>query len=130
VLCAELPCDPGESWWTMSDDELGQNLCTWLGQVGLPVKAKVRKTLTRRLGQAYPVYDRGFEPNFAVMDEWIGGLKGLLTFGRQGLFAHDNTHHALAMAHGAVDCLRADGVFDDAKWAEYREVFETHVVED
>jgi len=130
VLCAELPCDPGEAWWGLSDDELGAHLCGWLGDVGLPVSAKVRKTLTRRLGQAYPVYDRGFEPNFKLMDEWLAGVKGLLTFGRQGLFAHDNTHHALAMAHAAVDCMAHDGEFDHAKWGEYRKVFETHVVED
>ncbi|MBK7284263.1 MAG: hypothetical protein IPI83_07680 [Sphingomonadales bacterium] len=54
----------------------------------------------------------------------------MLTFGRQGLFAHDNTHHALATAHGAVDCLNADGSFDLAKWRDYRRIFETHVVED
>jgi protoporphyrinogen oxidase len=130
VLCAELPCDPGERWWDMSDDELGAHLCQWLGEVGLPVTAKVRKTLTRRLGQAYPVYDRGFEENFRVLDEWVESLEGLLTYGRQGLFAHDNTHHALAMAHAAVDCLQPDGAFDHAKWADYRQVFETHVVED
>lgn len=130
VLCAELPCDPGEAYWSMSDDELGAELVKWLGSVGLPVTAKVRKTVTRRLGYAYPVYDRSFEDNFKVMDDWIGGFEGLLTYGRQGLFAHDNTHHALAMAHGAVDCLQPDGGFDRAKWAAYREVFETHVVED
>ena len=64
------------------------------------------------------------------MDHWLAGIRGLLTFGRQGLFAHDNTHHALAMAHAAVDCLQRDGAFNEAKWREYREHFETHVVED
>ena len=64
------------------------------------------------------------------MDQWVESLEGLLTFGRQGLFAHDNTHHALATAHGAVDCLNADGSFDLAKWRDYRRIFETHVVED
>lgn len=130
VLCAELPCDPGEELWGKTDDELGDLMRQWLGQHGLPVTAKVRKTLTRRLGFAYPVYDRTFEENFRVMDEWIGSFEGLLTYGRQGLFAHDNTHHALAMAHGAVDCLDFEGNFDKTKWAAYREVFETHVVED
>ena len=33
-----------------------------------------------------------------VLDRWAEGLGGLLTFGRQGLFAHDNTHHALESA--------------------------------
>jgi protoporphyrinogen oxidase len=130
VLCAELPSDPGDAWWSLSDDELGARLCAWLAQVGLPVDAKVRRTLTRRLAFAYPVYDRDFEPNFKLMDRWVAGMRGLLTFGRQGLFAHDNTHHALAMAHAAVDCLRSDGGFDEVKWREYRKRFETHVVED
>ena len=130
LLCAELPCDPGEPLWALSDDELGAKLCEWLGSVGLPVTAKVRRTETRRLGYAYPVYDRAFESNLAVMDKWIESIGGLLTFGRQGLFAHDNTHHALAMADGAVDCLNDDGSFDLDKWHAYRRVFETHVVED
>ena len=130
VLCAELPGDPGDAWWTMSDDELGLRLCGWLRDVGLPVTAKVRRTVTRRLPFAYPVYDRAFEPNFKAMDDWVAGVGGLLTFGRQGLFAHDNTHHALAMAHAAVDCLKDDGRFDTGRWHEYRKVFETHVVED
>ncbi len=130
VLCAELPSDPGDPWWPLSDVELGSLLCGWLRGVGLPVEAKVRRTVTRRLSFAYPVYDRAFEPNLNIMDRWVSGMRGLLTFGRQGLFAHDNTHHALAMAHAAVDCQRPDGTFDDVRWREYRKLFETHVVED
>ncbi|MEO8302726.1 MAG: FAD-dependent oxidoreductase [Betaproteobacteria bacterium] len=130
VLCAELPSDPGDAWWPLGDDELGARLCGWLRDVGLPVTARVRRTVTRRLSFAYPVYDRAFEPNFKTMDDWVARIGGLLTFGRQGLFAHDNTHHALAMAHAAVDCLQDGGRFDEGKWREYRKVFETHVVED
>ena len=33
------------------------------------------------------------------------------------------------MAYAAADCLR-DGELDRELWASYREVFETHVVED
>ena len=65
-----------------------------------------------------------------VLDRWVESVHGLLTFGRQGLFAHDNTHHALAMAHGAVECLGEAGSFDLEKWHAYRRVFESHVVED
>jgi hypothetical protein len=56
-------------------------------------------------------------------------VPNLLVYGRQGLFAHDNTHHALYMAYAATDCL-VDGVFDQEKWKAYREIFATHVVED
>jgi protoporphyrinogen oxidase len=130
VLCAELPADPGSREWAMSDDELGQAMRAWLGQAGLPVRAPVRRVVTRRLRQAYPVYRAGYEAHFAAVDDWLGRLEGLVTFGRQGLFAHDNTHHALSMAYAAVACLGPDGHFDWGKWRTFRQIFETHVVED
>ncbi|MGE0183748.1 MAG: NAD(P)/FAD-dependent oxidoreductase [Parvularculaceae bacterium] len=129
ILCAELPSDPGDQYWSMSDDELGKALYGWLGECGLPQSAKIKRAFTRRLPFAYPVYDRDYERHFSALDRWISGVDGLLTFGRQGLFAHDNTHHALAMAYGAVDCFDG-GAFDAAKWKSYREEFLTHVVED
>lgn len=129
VLCAELPCDPHEDLWAMSDDQLGQKLCDWLVATGLP-KPKLKASLTRRLSHAYPVYDRDFETHFAVLDNYVGSVDGLLTFGRQGLFAHDNTHHALAMSAAAVECIDSQGRFDHARWAEHRKEFEHHVVED
>ncbi len=130
VLCAELPSDPGDGYWDLSDDALGVKLCEWLGSCGLPVKAKLRRSYTRRLRYAYPVYDRDYARHFEAVDQWVGSIENLLTFGRQGLFAHDNTHHALAMAYGAVDCLSPTGEFYRAKWASYRKEFESHVVED
>jgi protoporphyrinogen oxidase len=130
VLCAELPCDPGEKWWDMSDEELGREFTGWLGQLGLPVNVPVRRCETRRLSHAYPVYDIDFQARVDVVDDWLLGLDGLLVFGRQGLFAHDNTHHAFAMAYGASDCIDATGQVDRAKWLRYREVFATHIVED
>ena len=130
LLCAELPCDLGEESWSLSDEELGRRMCQWLAATGLPVKAPVRRVVTRRLAHAYPVYDRGYAARFETMDRWLGGFEGLLTFGRQGLFAHDNTHHALAMAYAAADCLGPDGAFDTDAWALHRQEFESHVVED
>lgn len=130
LLCAELPCDPSDVLWDKSDAELGQLLVQWLEQAGLPVKSRVRRATTRKLRQAYPVYRRGYEKPFGLMDEYLSGLEGLLHYGRQALFAHDNTHHALYMAYAAADCFAADGSFDAERWKEFRRVFETHVVED
>jgi protoporphyrinogen oxidase len=130
VLCAELPCDPGQPEWEMSDEELGRRLVDWIGRAGLPAPAPVARVVTRRLRHAYPVYRRDYEENFSRMDHWLGEIDGLLTLGRQGLFAHDNTHHTLAMAYAAAQCLSPDGKFDRARWAEHRKEFETHVVED
>jgi protoporphyrinogen oxidase len=130
VLCAELPSDPGQPEWDLDDAELGRRLCSWIEKAGLPVRVPIEKVVVHRLRQAYPVYSRGYDKHFGKVDEWLGRLDGFLTLGRQGLFAHDNTHHTLAMAYAAADCLLRDGSFNRANWAEHRREFETHVVED
>jgi len=130
VLCAEVPSSPTSPEWGMTDRELGNAVCTWLAQAGLPVGSPVRAVVTRRLRQAYPIYRAGYEEHFAALDKWVGQFEGLLTFGRQGLFAHDNTHHTLYMAFAAVQCLKPDGEFDRERWREFRRTFESHVVED
>ncbi len=130
VLCAELPCSPDEATWTAGDDELGALVQDSLERAGIPLRSPIRRVVARRLPQAYPIYARGFRDHFDRLDGWANGLDGVVTLGRQGLFAHDNTHHTLAMAYAAVDCIAADGTFDRDRWGEYRRGFEAHVVED
>lgn len=130
VLCAELPCSTQDAAWTATDSELATLVRNALAAAGLELHAAVRAVATRRLEQAYPIYTLGFRRNFEVLDQWVSGIEGLVTFGRQGLFAHDNTHHALAMAYAAADCLSDAGEFDQLRWAQYRLGFQQHVVED
>ncbi len=129
VLCAELPTDIDDALWRMSDEELSAKVALDLARVGLPLTSPPLGVHVRRLRQAYPIYLKGYEVPFGVLDRWAESLPGVLIYGRQGLFAHDNTHHALYMAKAAVDCLSARG-FDADRWARYREIFKTHVVED
>jgi protoporphyrinogen oxidase len=130
VLCAEIPCSASDPVWSMDDGGLGRVVADGLARAGLPVTSRVAEVAVRRLPAAYPIYRRGYEAHFACLDAWLDGIDGVLSFGRQGLFAHDNTHHALYMAEAAASCLREDGSFDRAAWHGYRRVFETHVVED
>lgn len=130
VLCGELPCAVDDDVWRASDEELAELVRDSLSRCGLPIQSKLMQVATRRLAYAYPIYHRGYEEAFATLDEWVSRLDRALTFGRQGLFAHDNTHHALAMAYAAVDCLSESGEFDLARWADYRIEFAKHVVED
>lgn len=130
VLCAEIPCSTADAWWSMPDAELGRLVQETLASLGIPIRSRVLEVVTRRLPQAYPIYESGYEAHFERIDTWLSGLAPVLTLGRQGLFAHDNTHHALAMGYAAADCLDAQGQFDRARWARHRAVFETHVVED
>ena len=130
ILCAELPCSPEDDYWQMDDELLGRVVSKSLNKAGLPLQAPVLEVVTRRLRDAYPIYLQGYEAFLNQIDDWIEEQEGILTFGRQGLFAHDNTHHALFMAYAAADCLDESGNFIDQKWKEYRKIFETHVVED
>ncbi len=130
VLCAELPCQMDDDVWSMSDEALGEIVRDDLARAGLPRPERLEGVAVRRLPHAYPLYPTGYERPFDVIDAWLEGIPGLLSFGRQGLFAHDNTHHALYMALAAGRCLDDAGQLDEAAWAEQREIFATHVVED
>jgi protoporphyrinogen oxidase len=130
VLCAELPCSTSDPIWSMSEGELGSSICDWLQSASIPVRAPIEKVVVRRMDRAYPVYRRGHDEYFDRVDGWLGRMENLISFGRHGLFVHDNIHHALHMAYAAVKCLNDDGGFDRARWSAFRAVFETHVVED
>jgi len=125
-----VPCSAGDAHWNMTDEALGRDVQEAHANLGLPVRSAVRQVVTRRLPQAYPIYERGYEVHFERIDRWLEGVPNVLTLGRQGLFAHDNTHHTLAMAYAAADCIDAGGRFDRERWAAHRKVFESHVVED
>lgn len=129
VLCAEIPCGRGDALWDLADDALGQVVREGLARAALPVRCRIVEVAVRRLPAAYPIYEIGYEEHFERVDRWVSALPGVLSFGRQGLYAHDNTHHALFMARAAVECL-GDGAFDEARWRAYRRQFEKHVVED
>jgi protoporphyrinogen oxidase len=133
VLCAELPCSVGDGIWSSEPAALGDLVAGAVEREGLPplggaaVEVEVE---VRRAPHVYPVYRRGFEWDAAAVELWAAAQPGLLTFGRHGLFAHDNTHHALATGWAAAAALGADGRFDGAAWAVARRGFRDHVVED
>jgi protoporphyrinogen oxidase len=130
VICAELPCSPQDDFWNYDDQMLEKLVSDSLQQAGLPIQAQIIEVMSRRIRYAYPVYQVGYENAFQSLDSWLGRQQELLTFGRQGLFAHDNAHHALLMGYSAAECLHADGIFDRHLWNQYRSSFNLHVVED
>lgn len=129
VLCAELPCDVDDAVWELPTADLGQLVVKDLATAGIPLPVAPAEVAVRKLRQAYPIYLSGYEQPFEALSAWVERLPNFVSFGRQGLFAHDNTHHALAMAYGAADCLEGHR-FDTAKWKGYLSEFAKHVVED
>jgi len=129
VLCAELPCDVGDATWEAAPDELAERIRAALAPLDLPPVDPVGTEVVR-LPRVYPVYRPGFEWDLSALDLWAQAQPALLSFGRQGLFVPDNTHHALEMGWSAADALRSDGSFDQAAWTAARAAFREFVVED
>jgi protoporphyrinogen oxidase len=129
VLCAELPGARSDDWWTADDATLGDLVRAALVAEGLPdpTPTDVR---VRRVDHVYPVYRHGHREHLAAVEAWAAGRGELVLLGRKPLFAHDNTHHAIAMGRAAAGCLGPDGTFDRAAWAVLRDGFRDHVVED
>ncbi|MGH8913267.1 MAG: protoporphyrinogen/coproporphyrinogen oxidase [Acidimicrobiia bacterium] len=128
VLCVEIPCDPDDTVWNESDQALLATVRNDIVGSGLPDPGMEGEV--RRIRNAYPIYNVGSDSALAEVAGWLDTRPGLVTYGRQGLFAHDNTHHALAMARDAVGCISPGLDFDEAGWARARERFAQHVVED
>ncbi|NCC52880.1 MAG: FAD-dependent oxidoreductase [Spartobacteria bacterium] len=129
VLCFEIPCLVDGKTWKATDDELRQTVFADMAAMGLPVE-HVDHVFTRRHTHVYPVYTQEYAPDFDRLDGCITAMAGLTSLGRQGLFAHDNTHHTMEMAYRAAECLRPDMSWDNQTWQTHREEFAAHVVED
>ena len=133
VLCCEIPCsaDPHDPVWSASQEQLADLVADTLARVGLPPLRLDGPDAVhvRRLRHVYPVYETGYAAHLRGLDQWASSLPSVTTFGRLGLFAHDNTHHAFAMAYAAVDAL-GNGDWDARQWSAAREGFRDHVVED
>jgi protoporphyrinogen oxidase len=129
VLCAEVPATPGDALWSLEPDELAALVADSAVRSGLPPVHPMEAHVVR-LPHVYPIYRLGHEADQATVESWMGDRPGLLLGGRQALFAHDNTHHALTMGWTAGAALRPDATIDRAYWAAARTSFRDHVVED
>ena len=128
LLCAEIPCELADHLWSADDATLADIVQAGIEALGLH-PPNVRHFESRRVPHAYPVMTLDAPAARDLLDAWVGGLPRLLSFGRHGLYAHDNTHHALAEARAAVDAIGAGGI-DRHAWDQSRSAFAAHVVED
>ena len=129
VLCVEIPCDRGDPTWSMPDEDAGALAVESMARAGFD-PTPVSGVVVRRVPAAYPVYRVGFKEELDRVHDRVESHHRVLTFGRQGLFAHDNTHHTLAMAREAAAAITPGGLVDRAAWARALQRFRSHVVED
>ena len=129
VLCAEIPCWQGDDVWSAGDDALGARVADDLVRSGLPDPRHVAVHV-ERLPSVYPVVTPQSLGALARAERALTMSTRVTVLGRQGLATPDNTHHVLEMGVRSARCVRPDGTFDHAAWAEAREGFRSYVVED
>lgn len=123
-LCLELPCRPDRT----GTDGLLEAASSELGRTPLGFPGAVSDSWTRILTHAYPVYRMGFERSLETVSGWALSTGRITLIGRQGLFAHDNLHHAMETGLAAASCL--SGGFDRDAWRACLERFRSHCVSD
>jgi protoporphyrinogen oxidase len=128
VLCAEIPCEKGGEIYHSSAEDLLPSLTKSLKSLHRPL-GPVSKTKIVRLDQAYPIFDKTYQDQLQDIDQQLSAYPTIHSFGRQGLFAHDNTHHALSTAYQLSDCFES-GSFDRERWERSKLEFHDHFVED
>ncbi len=128
-LCVEIPCWKGDPVWEMDDAGLIDTVLLELEKAGLK-PPELDSGFSRKLSCAYPSYPGGWRGNYETVRQWLQGVPGLVSLGRQGFFAHDNTHHAMEMGFEAARCLAEDLSWDSQRWSRAEKTFRRHVVED
>jgi len=128
-LCFEIPCFRTDPLWSMEDSEILGIALHGLTASGLSLPG-VKAFFTRRITEAYPSYPPGWHRHFGTVDRWLAQAPGLVTLGRQGLFVHDNTHHAMEMGAAAARCFDPVTGWDSGRWSDFRKLFSRNVVED
>lgn len=127
-LCIEIPCTMGDPVWSSTDGELGDLASSIIARTPLPLPRPL-EIWTVRLEDAYPLYRKGFESSRRLVEEWVAGAGAVVPIGRQGLFAHDNMHHAVETGLAAADCVSPEG-FVRESWERHRQSFRSHCVSD
>ena len=131
VLCAEIPCWPGDELWNSPDRSIGELVARDLERVGLAVP-ELWQVEVRRLPSVYPVYETAAAGERATVESWLRSLAaaGVVSLGRHGLGVLDNLHHMLTMGEAAAAAVCPSGAVDTAAWSRSLDGFAEHVVED
>jgi len=119
----EYFCDQGDELWNMSDDELTKLASKELHALGLAETGDVIDSYVIRQPKAYPVYDRDYARNLAVVRDHIGTIGNLQTVGRNGMHRYNNMDHSMVTGIMAARNMLGEnhdlwGVTEDQEYLE------------
>jgi protoporphyrinogen oxidase len=101
-LMLEVPADPGDPLWTMSDAALYARLADELTRLGIDVRARTLGYFSSRAPRAYPVYRVGYQRDRDALLGRVADAPNVWTIGRQGLFRYVFMDTAMEMGFAAA----------------------------
>ncbi len=91
----EYFCDQGDATWSLDDSDLIRLATGELAGLGLADPDTVIDGCVIRQPKAYPVYDRYYTENVAILREYLAGFANLQTVGRNGMHRYNNMDHSM-----------------------------------
>ena len=107
-LGLEYFCQEGDALWSMPDDEFAGMAALELETIGIIDASDVLDSVVIRVKKAYPAYF-GTYGEMETVREWLDGVAGLYTMGRNGTHRYNNMDHSMLSAEAAVRAACGEG---------------------
>lgn len=104
IVCAEVGADEDDATWCLPDEDLIRDTAKGLSRAsGLNVPDLLAEAVVVREPHAYPLWTVGFQSDLALVLDWVDGIEGLVTTGRQGRFDYLNIDECIHHGFEAAD---------------------------
>ncbi len=113
-LMLEIPANPGDKLWTMTDAELLAFGLGELDSLGYSVRSRVVSSFSVRVEAGYPVYHLQHEVDRARLLAHLSELSNLVVGGRQGLFRYVFLDRAMEMGDDAARAMLSGSMRADS----------------
>jgi protoporphyrinogen oxidase len=127
VLCLEITCNPDDSLWSASDEEVYLACEAGLRKAGLPDE-EIEEYFTRRLPDAYPIYDLYYKENLNQVMNFLDTIPNLYSIGRQGCFSYAGMADCMDMGMTTAGFISNNRQREE--WKQLRQGFYEYVVVD
>lgn len=104
-LVAEIPCQEEDALWMSDDRVIADRTAELLINAGWFAKEEVLGTEVRRLRNAYPVLEVGFEKHVQKVFSYLSSFRNLQLSGRNGKFCYSWIHDMMRFGREAVSAF-------------------------
>lgn len=99
----EYFCSEGDSLWSASEKDLLDLGKKEVEALGLVKQEEIIDGFIIKMAKCYPVYDRTFQKNLSIIQNYLIQFDNLQLCGRYGLFKYNNMDHSILTALYAVE---------------------------